>query len=51
MEWNNEEIIQQIQRNQGDKTELIEKLWLENLGLIRKIIKELTGLDYYVFAD
>ena len=51
MEWNNEEIVQQIKRNQGDKTELIEKLWLENLGLIRKIIKELTGLDYYVFAD
>ena len=51
MEWNNEEIVQQIQRNQEDKTELIEKLWLENLGLIRKIIKELTGLDYYVFAD
>lgn len=46
MEWDNESIVIQIQKGQGNRNELLEKLWLDNLGLIRKIIHQLTGLQY-----
>lgn len=46
MEWDNESIVKQIQTGQGNREELLEKLWTDNLGLIRKIIHKLTGLQY-----
>ncbi len=46
MEWDNESIVIQIQNGKGNRNELLEKLWLNNLGLIRKIIHQLTGLQY-----
>lgn len=46
MEWDNESIVKQIQTGQGNRQELLERLWADNLGLIRKIIHRLTGLQY-----
>ncbi|MCM1543102.1 MAG: sigma-70 family RNA polymerase sigma factor [Blautia sp.] len=46
MEWDNESIVKQIQAGEGNREELLEKLWTDNLGLIRKIIHRLTGLQY-----
>lgn len=46
MEWDNESIVIQLQAGQGNREELLEKLWTDNLGLIRKIIHGLTGLQY-----
>lgn len=46
MEWDNESIVKQIQSGQGNRQELLERLWTDNLGLIRKIIHRLTGLQY-----
>ena len=46
MEWDNESIVKQIQTEQGNRQELLERLWTDNLGLIRKIIHRLTGLQY-----
>lgn len=46
MEWDNESIVKQIQTGQGNRQELLERLWTDNLGLIRKIIHRLTGLQY-----
>lgn len=45
MERDNESIVQQIQSGQGNRDKLLERLWTDNLGLIRKIIHNLTGLD------
>lgn len=50
-QWDNESIVRQIQTGQGNRNELLEKLWLDNLGLIRKIIHELTGLDRDSYSD
>jgi len=46
MEWDNESIVKQLQAGQGNREELLERLWTDNLGLIRKIIHRLTGLQY-----
>lgn len=46
MKWDNESIVKQIQTGQGNRQELLERLWTDNLGLIRKIIHKLTGLQY-----
>lgn len=51
MEWDNESIVKQIQNGQGNRNELLEKLWTDNLSLIRKIIHELTGLDRGNWSD
>lgn len=51
MEWNNESIVRQIQEGQGNRNELLEKLWVDNLGLIQKIIHKLTGLDRDRYPD
>lgn len=45
MEWENEIIVNRIQEGQGNREEMLERLWMDNIGLIRKIIHELTGLD------
>jgi len=44
--WDNESIVIQIQTGQGNREELLERLWTDNLGLVRKIIHRLTGLQY-----
>lgn len=51
MEWDNESLVKQIQTGQGNREELLEKLWTDNLGLIRKIIHELTGLERWKWSD
>lgn len=51
MEWDNESIVRQIQKGQGSRDELLEKLWTDNLGLIRKIIHEMTGLERGKWSD
>lgn len=51
MEWDNESIVKQIQTGQGNRQELLERLWTDNLRLIRKIIHELTGLDHDKWPD
>lgn len=51
MNWDNESIVKQIQTGQGNRNELLERLWTDNLGLIRKIIHELTGLDREKWSD
>lgn len=51
MEWDNESIVKQIQTGQGNRNELLERLWTDNIGLIRKIIHELTGLDRGKWSD
>lgn len=51
MEWDNESLVKQIQTGQGNREELLERLWIDNLGLIRKIIHRLTGLQYGYLPD
>lgn len=51
MEWDNETIVRQIQTRQGNRNELLEKLWNDNIRLIRKIIHEMTGLDRDKWSD
>lgn len=51
MERDNESIVNQIQTGQGNRNELLERLWTDNIGLIRKIIHELTGLDRGKWSD
>lgn len=46
MEWDNESIVKQIQSEEGNQEEFLKKLWTDNLGLVRKIIHRLTGLQY-----
>ncbi len=41
----NETIVHKLQAGQGNRQQLLEMLWTSNLGLIRKIIHELTGLE------
>ena len=45
MEWDNESLVKQIQTGQGNRNELLERLWTDNIRLIRKIIHEMTGLE------
>ena len=51
MEWDNESIVKQIQTGQGNRNELLERLWTDNLGLIRKIIHDMTGLEREKWSD
>lgn len=51
MEWDNESIVIQIQTGQGNREELLERLWTDNLGLIRKIIHRTTGLEREKWSD
>lgn len=51
MERDNESIVLQIQRGEGDRNELLEKLWIDNLQLIRIIIHRMTGLDRNNWSD
>lgn len=51
MNWDNESIVKQIQTGQGNRNELLERLWTDNLSLIRKIIHELTGLEHWKWSD
>ncbi len=41
----NETIVLKLQAGQGNRKQLLEMLWIQNLGLIRKIIHGLTGLE------
>ncbi len=41
----NETIVTLIQSGQGNRNELLTELWKNNIGLVRKIIHQLTGLD------
>ena len=41
----NEILVKQIQTGQGKRKELLERLWLDNLPLVQKIIHEMTGLE------
>lgn len=51
MEWDNESIVKQIQAGEGNREELLERLWTDNLGLVRKIIHETTGLERGKWSD
>lgn len=51
MKQDNELIVQQIQAGEGDREKLLERLWTENIRLIRKIIYKLTGLDRNKWSD
>lgn len=51
MVWDNESIVKQIQEGQGSRNVLLEKLWVNNLSLVRKIIHRLTGLQYGYPSD
>lgn len=51
MEWDNESIVRQIQEGQGNRNELLEKLWTDNIKLVRKIIHEITGLEHGKWSD
>ena len=41
----NETIVHKLQAGQGNRQQLLEMLWIRNLGLVRKTIHRLTGLD------
>lgn len=47
----NETIVRQLQQGTGDREKLLETLWLQNISLIRKIIHQSTGLDYWKDQD
>lgn len=47
----NETIVRQLQQGTGDRNELLEMLWNQNLRLVRKIIHESTGLDHWKDQD
>lgn len=47
----NESLVYDIQHGCEKKNDLIEKLWCNNIKLIRKIIHECTGLSYYNAED
>lgn len=51
MEWDNESIVKQIQTGQDNRNELLERLWTDNIRLIRKIIHEMTGLEREKWSD
>ncbi len=47
----NETLAAKIRRGEGDRKELLEKLWCNNEGLVHKIVHELTGLESWKAAD
>lgn len=47
----NETIVRMLQNGQGNQQQLLETLWLQNISLIRKIIHQSTGLDYWKDQD
>lgn len=47
----NEIIVSNIQSGQGNRKELLERLWLNNLPLVQKIIHEMTGLERWKYSD
>lgn len=47
----NEILVKQIQTGQGKRKELLERLWLDNLPLVQKIIHEMTGLERWKYSD
>lgn len=47
----NEILVKQIQTGQGKRKELLERLWLDNLPLVQKIIHEMTGLERRKYSD
>lgn len=46
-QMDNETIVKQIQNGQGDRKQLLELLWNQNIPLVRKIIHDSTGLDQW----
>lgn len=40
MERNNETIVRQLQNGEGNRNELLDRLWRDNLPLIRKFVHE-----------
>ena len=51
MERNNETIVLQLQNGEGNRNEQLDRLWRDNLPLIRKFVHEFTGLDRYAWSD
>lgn len=47
----NETIVKRIQQGTGNRDELLEMLWNQNIRLVRKIIHESTGLDHWKDQD
>ncbi len=47
----NEALAAKIKRGEGDRKELLDKLWCNNEGLVHKIVHGLTGLDSWKAAD
>ncbi len=47
----NETIVHKLQAGQGNRSELLERLWTDNLKLIRKIIHDTTGLEREKWSD
>lgn len=47
----NETIVKRIQQGTGNRDELLEMLWNQNIRLVRKIIHESTGLDHWKEQD
>lgn len=42
----NEEIVILLQHGEGDRQQLLETLWMQNIRLIRRIVHKATGLKY-----
>ena len=42
----NEEIVILLQHGEGDRQQLLETLWMQNIRLIRRIVHKATGLMY-----
>ena len=47
----NETIVNKLQAGQGNREQLLEMLWTRNLGLIRKLIHGMTGLERGKWSD
>lgn len=47
----NETIVHKLQAGQGNRQQLLKMLWIQNLGLVRKIIHGLTGLERNKLSD
>lgn len=47
----NETIVNKLQAGQGNREQLLEILWTRNLGLIRKLIHGMTGLERGKWSD
>lgn len=47
----NESVVRMLQIGLGSREELLELLWTENLPIVRKIIRETTGLTWWLDSD